>query len=271
MSKQGWLFCTGHYFLPNVKRREYYPSLVVESGKYLNPTKIFHKIFHKIPLIFYKEGFIAVCTENEDEASQIIQLLLFRLQNYECQGSSLIQTRNSYIIYYNSKYEVNFEHYQTNPCSGTHHTISINSLKKELKICSKIYQNKELKQDILILTKAIQNYHQKDFESSFIFSWLLIERSIYKNWKEFIIGKISLKERQKYFLNKNAWPTKRIIELLNLLEKINDDKYQHYEKYREIRNKISHGFMSIDSDDAYSCLNSARGILFNKMWNQKLG
>lgn len=235
MSKPGHLYCL-NYFVTNDTSRKSIPQLVVKSGEHLNPTKAFHTSIKKIPLIFYHEGFLAVGIDDEYEGRIIANIFKYLMHTWRYVFHSV---KNGTLIYYNSKKNIDFQFYHRNPCEGYLRPITINQLKKNVKIASKIYRNESVKDNVLLLVNAMDVNVSR--QASFLFYWLIIEKYLYKKWEDEIKKRTSDNGRINNLISPNAWPINRILELEELFGIIDNNHYKKYQSYKDVRNKLSHG------------------------------
>ncbi|MDE1862004.1 MAG: hypothetical protein KGI33_03725 [Thaumarchaeota archaeon] len=221
--------------------------------------------FSQMPLIVFKEGHVVIGTDDEEKAYTISNIIKSNLANFQCYPSG-IKVRKLIEVYYDSNFDCNFSNFSSDPCGMVKGKITEKELIEAIIESGKIYKNKELMEELLLLTDSREHLNNRDYAASFLFSWLILERKIFSDWDYKIKGLKLSNDRTSQFLNhKREWSLGRVLEISNLLGIISNEKYQTLTKFRDIRNNLAHGFLKVERDDAKKCFAIADFILSNKM------
>ncbi|MEW6044210.1 MAG: hypothetical protein AB1608_08095 [Thermoproteota archaeon] len=147
--------------------------------------------------------------------------------------------------------------------------IKKSTMVKVLDFAHVIYQNNELKSDILLIGEAFSLFFDQMHKASFLYSWMLIENFLERVWHNhvdslFQNNTVQIKILKEFVRNTSD----NYIKMFTELGKIDTKACQALHKFREIRNDIVHEKYTPTSDETHDCLMCALLIFTNRIENK---
>lgn len=126
--------------------------------------------------------------------------------------------------------------------------------------------NKNFKNDLLIIGESGRMYNDDLFSISFLSSWIVVESIIEKIWSDFIKELKRTKSEKEALKNHHSWSVSHYVESLAFVEKLSQEGYECLTKLRKIRNDIIHRKKrEVTKENAWNCLNVAICMLYNQL------
>jgi len=121
---------------------------------------------------------------------------------------------------------------------------------------------------MVLLFEGYTLSYKGGYTAGYLFGWMIIETFISKIWKDYVESN-KTKIDKKNLLDTNRWTTSHYIEILSLTNKMEEQVRELIHNLRKKRNKIVHEKITVDEKEALKCLNIARTILWNRIFNPK--
>jgi hypothetical protein len=109
--------------------------------------------------------------------------------------------------------------------------------------------------------------HNKEYSQSLLYSWLIIEKDITKQFERVLNQKEMSSERKGKFADVDKWSSDTKIEFLNIAGIINDDEYSNLISCNKKRNKFVHDGKSVGESDANFCYGLSFKIAYRELFN----
>lgn len=131
------------------------------------------------------------------------------------------------------------------------------------------------------LTKSLSEYKVGNYPISLVLSWFILETFIYKDWAKFLESKnetyksgekrISRKRMKNVFMDNRTYTVSVMLNILELNEKIDFQKYKRLDNLRDKRNKIVHRDSSVEVT-AFDCQDALNLVVdyFEKYYDLKV-
>jgi hypothetical protein len=130
----------------------------------------------------------------------------------------------------------------------------------------KIYQNNELKSDILLIGEAFSLFFDKMYKAAFLYSWMLIENFLERAWHSHVDALFQNDADQNKILKEFVRNTSdNYIKIFTELRKIDTNGCQALRKFLKTRNNIVHEKYTPTIDETHDCLMCALIIFTNKI------
>ena len=95
---------------------------------------------------------------------------------------------------------------------------------------------------------------------SFITSWIIIERDIYRMWSEKInSARVGRRIREEL----ERWDVHKVLEMLHLDKIISNDDYVELNQLQKLRNDVIHEGQEVTKKRATNCFNLAHNVINN--------
>ncbi|TAK18090.1 MAG: hypothetical protein EPO37_05740 [Nitrosarchaeum sp.] len=259
----------GTYFFPPIvigKMLKPTVSEMVEGIKNIDfPTfdkKAFDIEFDHILVIIAKDGYLAVCVDDREKSLDILNTIMATsvleglesqtVREYELSQIDYVpETRNitgfSYDqrtirneLFYGAQKEKILEHRRKE--------IDEDYFKKIMEKASKIFEDKDMAEDLRILLEAITHMKDSEFPQAFIMGWKIIEKYISQKW------------HKKQNTNKKI-KTPDVVVMINDLKDELQEKYSDFTELRKIRNSYMHGKKTVTQKEAQKCVDISKELV----------
>lgn len=147
--------------------------------------------------------------------------------------------------------------------------ITLAQMQGIIKIFKKIENNGRLSNDLLSLIESYTHLHNKEYSQSFLYSWMIIEKDLTKQFEQILNQRSMTAERKGKFADADKWSSDSKIEFLNLYEILNDDDYQRLINCNKKRNKFVHDGKPIEENDAEFAYDLSFKIVERELFNEK--
>jgi len=125
----------------------------------------------------------------------------------------------------------------------------------------KILDHHEKAEELILWLESNTHFQNAEFASSFVISWILVERDLSTSWESFLGEKNVRGDRKHKLVNSGVWPADSVLETLNLAGVLAEREYKTLMELKSKRNSFVHEGSMITRDDAAECLNLATGIV----------
>lgn len=144
--------------------------------------------------------------------------------------------------------------------------ISVKDLLNFINKIEDIIYDERLKSYLLFYLESKTKFIYKDYKSSFLTGWMILEKYIEELWIKSMENKKYSRKRKRKLTNNLMWSMDYIIEAMNMSKDINNDEYNKFMKYKKIRNDIIHEGKKCDITQNKELINLVESILL-KMIN----
>jgi len=140
------------------------------------------------------------------------------------------------------------------------------SVKPE-QVASWIGKAEEMKRDpalaefAVFLLESRTHLQGSEFMESFVFSWLIIEKQLYRLWARYLARQALPKRRREKLTDSSRWTVDSVIESLNLVGEVSNEQYESLSRMRKTRNDIIHEGERVNRDQAVECIRVAHSML----------
>ena len=140
-------------------------------------------------------------------------------------------------------------------------TISVETLESIVKKSEQITSDEFIKNQILHILDAYTHLDNSEHTQSFIFSWLVLEKYLFNQWKEYLKEKKISGKRKHSLENTSNWTSHTILETMNLNGLISTKLYNDLNRLRQKRNKIVHEGELTEKENAENCFQLAKTLI----------
>jgi hypothetical protein len=140
-------------------------------------------------------------------------------------------------------------------------SISENKLSTVVEKADKILNHPEKAEELILWLESITHFQNAEFASSFVISWILVERDLSNSWESFLGERNVRGDRKHKLANSGMWPADSVLETLNLSGVLAETEYKSLMELKSKRNSFVHEGSTITKDDALECLNLATEIM----------
>lgn len=104
-----------------------------------------------------------------------------------------------------------------------------------------IYQNQELKEDVILMGETFTMYYDQMYTASYLYSWMIIENFLERQWLSHVDSKYKADTTENILMKKFVRSTSdNLIKIFTELKQVDTKGCQVLHKLREIRNEIVH-------------------------------
>lgn len=243
------------------------------KGQQVGPRKVFSDEYDSVLYIVESDGLIACTIKSKSDAISNFNTLM---------GIFIIKDKKFRSVRVNDLYQININEeekiisgmgYRTDVTlrgqllinrhkKDEHHiersNLTSDEIKQVLEINSKIKLPYVI-EDLVYLSESFTALDDSTFPQSFVLSWLIIERFLYRKWNDWWKTKIIPNEK---ILSLQA---DRLLQFLKSIGEISEMEYGMYNLLRDIRNNFIHAGKTIEEDAAKKCFEIAKTIVKNEL------
>ena len=279
-----------HMFPPIIIGTKYKRSideLVYNTSKNQINSKIFDMKIDNNQIIVNKDGFIFVKSKSEEDALEILNLImayglfygfyLYAVHEHELvmadyDKQNLIvtdiqwnsETRRAYLIedFFNPKHNA----------PVTKREVTLDTIQEILLNAKKLFEyeklsvHEKLSENMRLLNEGLTHFHNSEFAPAFIMCWSVIERHYSNLWRTLLSEKNIDGKRLSKLNNSNQWTIDYILEVLNIEGKIDKIVYDDLMDLKRKRNKFYHNGEQVTEEVADKCLNYSMRLLADKIY-----
>ena len=236
------------------------------------PVKILHTSFNGVKIIVYSDGFIGIVTENKEQAIRIVNTIfgVSLISGINCFAAN--ESEIAYIKIDPNSFEIHTKSMKSSSLRGHlligfgpsdiryyHREIIKEEVIKELiKKAEKISKYEDLSQQLIFLLAGYTYYANSEYSQSFIINWIIVEKYLFKLWKNLLAEKGLTGKRKKKLIDSILWGTDYILETLNLNGNIDKETYDLIMDLKKKRNKFIHEGQLMDQSSSEKLLNFCR-------------
>jgi len=137
---------------------------------------------------------------------------------------------------------------------------SPDELKEIIKRAEKVYQNKKIVQELIVLLEGYSHHTSYEFSQSFVTNWLIIERYLFNECEKLLDQKQIPRDKLKdKFMRSIFWSADQMLKTLNLCDKIDKEYHDLLMDLKNKRNKWVHYGEAIDEATSKKLLD----VVFN--------
>ncbi len=112
-----------------------------------------------------------------------------------------------------------------------------------------------------LLLESRTHLQGSEFMESFVFSWLIIEKQLYRLWARYLARQALPKRRREKLTDSSRWTVDSVIESLNLVGEVSNEQYESLSRMRKTRNDMIHEGERVNRDQAVECIRVAHSML----------
>ena len=249
------------------------------GDNYLWRSKVFDAEISKTKIIINSDGFIGVLKDNKQETMNIINLIFGMSILF---GIDCLAIRESEITEIGAEPKLLSITSTVTPMNSLRNILTDSSrpqlnyypkteipeeiFKEIIKKADIISSNQKITEQLTFLLEGYTHYKNAEYSQSFIINWVIIERYLFKIWRELLEEK-NISEKRKSKLNdSNRWSADYILEVLNIQGKIDGEDYILFMDLKDKRNKLIHKGEQIDKSTSEKLLN----LVFNMIKKEVL-
>ncbi len=140
-------------------------------------------------------------------------------------------------------------------------SISENILSEIIEKAHKILDHPKKADELILWLESNTHFQDGEFASSFVISWILVERDLSTSWESFLRERNVRGYRKNKLVNSGMWPADSVLETLNLAGILAEKEYSILMELKSKRNSFVHEGSTITKDDALECLDLATTIM----------
>ena len=265
------------FFDPPIIIGEFNPTITQkinrEERTMLSKNEIVKK-FQDDAIIITKGGMIGIENKNKDLAEKIFNTimavaLIFNVPAYVVNSSDLAEVIfdnkthniNSYSWSTSRRLDTNLDFRNINQLHTFHRKkISVDTITKIMDIAEIIIKNDEYTEYLKLLLSSNTQLNSDQNTQSFITSWIIIERDIYRMWSEKInSARVNRRIREEL----ERWDVHKVLKILYLDKIISSDDYAELSELQKLRNDVIHEGEEVTKKRATNCFNLAHNIINN--------
>lgn len=263
-----------HIFPPVIIGEKITPILKdIITGKQPSPDIVFVKKFTNCSIVLNNDGMIAIEIPDQTESLQLLNAIMGMLVLHNVDARP-VRLNDLYGIVFdpaNSKI-IGMSYNPTKTIRGTILTKMrqvdlYSNVKKQLnseiveKSIDLVFAEKDehINQDLVFLSEAHSHLQEHVYSQSFVLSWLIIERYLYRLWQKWWDGKLAQDEKIP------SMQADRLIQFLRSSGTLSILDSQLFGVLRDIRNSFVHGGKQIQEDSAKNCYDKAKLIIKNEL------
>ena len=265
------------FFDPPIIIGEFKPTLIQkinrEEHTILSKNEITKKFLDEV-IIITKGGMIGIENDDKDLAKKIFNTimsvaLIFDVPADILNSSDLAETAfdnkthnvNSYSWSDSRRLDSNLHFKNMNQLHTLHRTtISFETIMKIIDAAEIIIKNEEHVEYLKLLLSSNTQLNGGYNAQSFITSWIIIERDIYRMWVEKInSARVGRRIREDL----ERWDVHKVLEILHVDKIISNDDYVELNQLQRLRNDVIHEGEEVTQKRATTCFNLARDVIKN--------
>ena len=265
------------FFDPPIIIGEFKPTLIQkinrEEHTILSKNEITKKFLDDV-IIITKGGMIGIENDDKDLAKKIFNTimsvaLIFDVPADILNSSDLAETAfdnkthnvNSYSWSDSRRLDSNLHFKNMNQLHTFHRTtISFETIMKIIDAAEIIIKNEEHVEYLKLLLSSNTQLNGGYNAQSFITSWIIIERDIYRMWVEKInSARVGRRIREDL----ERWDVHKVLEILHVDKIISNDDYVELNQLQRLRNDVIHEGEEVTQKRATTCFNLARDVIKN--------
>lgn len=139
--------------------------------------------------------------------------------------------------------------------------VSDAKLAEILASLDRVRLDSDLVEDLGMWLEAAGYAESSEYAPAFVLSWIVIERSLSRIWKQRLRSSGLDEEREAKLLNPGSWDLDHVLESLNLLGLLDAQDYEDLMNLKGVRNKFVHRGKRIPVDAAKSSLTLAEKVV----------
>ena len=244
-----------------------------EEHTILSKNEIIKK-FQDDVIIITKGGMMGIENKNKDLAEKIFNTimavaLVFDVPTYVVNSSDLAEVIfdnkthniNSYSWFNSRRLDTNLGFRNISQLHTLHRTkISADTIIKIIEIAEIVIKNDEYSEYLKLLLSSNTQLNSDHNTQSFITSWIIIERDIYRMWSEKInSARVGRRIREEL----ERWDVHKVLEMLHLDKIISNDDYVELNQLQKLRNDVIHEGQEVTKKRATNCFNLAHNVINN--------
>ena len=265
------------FFDPPIIIGEFNPTFIQkinrEEHTILSKNEITKKFLDDV-IIITKGGMIGIENDDKDLAKKIFNTimsvaLVFDVPAYILNSSDLAETEfdnkthnvNSYSWSDSRRLDLNLHLKNMNRLHTFRRTtISYETIMKIINAAEIIIENEEHVEYLKLLLSSNTQLNGGYNAQSFITSWIIIERDIYRMWVEKInSARVGRRIREDL----ERWDVHKVLEILHVDKIISNDDYVELNQLQKLRNDVIHEGQEVTQKSATTCFNLARDVINN--------
>ncbi len=118
--------------------------------------------------------------------------------------------------------------------------IPTEQLRRWVSAAEKIAQDQDLSESVVFLLESYTHLLNSEYLESFVLSWVIVEKHLYKVWEHFLKDEKLHRDRREKLANPVVWSADSVIETLNLVGQLSLDEYAGLMRLKKLRNDIIH-------------------------------
>ena len=226
---------------------------------------LFEIIFDDVWVLAKKDGFIILYTCNKTKALEILNTVMMVLIFEELDTCVVLERELSDIEYDSNTRRIvsvsssddasRNELLEAIPDETAEYKtryVELEHMQEIFEKASKIYQDRNIAENLVDLLYAITHIKNNDFSQSIIASWRIIESHLKEEWGQ----KYDIFEESKFP------PAYKMIS--DLEEKLKE-KYVIFTELRKIRNRAVHGGKKVTKNEARMCVEISEEVVLRKL------
>lgn len=231
---------------------------------------------------FYdRYGLVLIESEREEEAIKIINTIfgisiLHGIESFSVRKSDILETEIPYDYMQSGKPLGSYRRkiskitgYAPNFFGGMKGTqITLEKMQKIIKVSEKVFLNEKLDESLLFLLESNTHLKNSEFPQAYIFSWLLVEQYISKEFSTLLSEKKEIKSKAGKIIDPDKMTNRNKLDLLHSNEKLNDQDYSFLTEYNKKRNNLVHSGITIIESDAETLFKFAFNIIQNAIMDK---
>ncbi len=234
--------------------------------------------YKKYKIVIEKDGFIAIGIEDKVKAIETLNEIMatallfnipaFAIREHEL-GKAQIDPENMRIIscgwYLDTMRgklsEKRWKELSEFEIKTTRINVSEDEIIHVIKEAERITSNPEIREYLTFLLEAYAHLKGHEYTQSFIMSWIIIEKYLFKFWHQFLEEYGIKGDRKDKLKNPVIWSIDYVLEILNFTNKLNKENYKILTHLKSRRNNLIHKGKRINEQDAKKCLEIVTSII----------
>lgn len=242
------------------------------------PSKAFDLTINSKRIVVNSDGFLGVETDTKQDALRILNTIfgIAFLSGYDClaaRDSEIAEISIDPNLLTISSTAFQISSLRTLHAAWFKHEISPferneipeEKIKELIRKAERIGQHVDLTEQIIFLLEGFTHFENSEYSQSFIMSWLIVEKYLFKLWLEFLSERGITGKRKDKFTSSILWSTDHVLETLDLVGKVNKSDYVLLMDLKNKRNNFVHRGVQIDKRTSEKLLDQCLSIVKNDL------
>jgi hypothetical protein len=244
--------------------------------RFLHPSNVFEGTYRGRVIVAERDGFVVIAEADKAEAVVFLNEIMaiaflngkavFAFRELEV-GSATLDPRTKLVSSkgvseHSIRAPLLMAQFKPNfPEFPVRRPVSVAQFQDWVSVAEKISVDQDLSESLVFLLEGYTHLLNSEYLESFVVSWVIIEKHLYKSWERFLRESKVARDRREKMKNPILWSLDPVIETLSLMGKLSADEYAQLMRLKKKRNDIVHEGERVSKKEAEESLEVALGIV----------